>query len=179
MTGSVCSFAMATGPVSIGLGSLAWAWARGPWGRAYLGLCGLQVRPRLHTQLLRATPPAPRGSQHQMCGLMAFRGQSTACCLSTCCSGDPTTPAAWAVGAAVSRQISTSSGHPTDHGCPPQPSGYFLRGRGVMSHTPEEDAPADPFGLPPREADQRSGRGAFLKPGGWRSSGAGAFGANF
>ena len=55
MTGSVCSFAMATGPVSIGLGSLAWAWARGPRGRAYLGLCGLQVRPRLPD-----TSPTPR-----------------------------------------------------------------------------------------------------------------------
>lgn len=123
MTGSVCSFAMATGPVSIGLGSLAWAWARGPRVRAYLGLCGLQVRPRLHTELLGATYPPPWGSQHQMCGLMAFGGQSTACCLSTCCSGDPTTPAAWAIGAAVSRRISTSSGHPTDHGCPHSPLG--------------------------------------------------------
>lgn len=41
MMGSVCSFAMATRPVSIGLGSLAWAWARGPRGRTYLGLCDL------------------------------------------------------------------------------------------------------------------------------------------
>ena len=49
----------------------------------------------------------------------------------------------------------------------------------IMFHTPEGDAPSDPFGLPPKGADQRSGRGAFLKPGGWRSSGAGAFAANF
>lgn len=177
MTGSVCSFAMATGPVSIGLGSLAWAWARAP-GQGLPGAVWSTGEAEAAHTAPPSHPPPPRGSQHQMCGLMAFRGQSTACCLSTCCSGDPTTPAAWAVGAAVSRQISTSSGHPADHGCPPQPSGYFLRGRGVMSHTPEGDAPADPFGLPPREADQRSGRGAFLKPGGWRSSGAGAFGAN-
>lgn len=84
MMGSVCSFAMATGPVSIGLGSLAWAWARGPRGRTYLGLCDLQVRPRLHTELLGATHAPPWGSQHQVCGLMVFRGQSTPCWLSTC-----------------------------------------------------------------------------------------------
>lgn len=34
-----------------------------------------------------------------------------------------------------------------------------------MSHTPEGDTPSDPSGLPPKGADQRSGRGGFPEAG--------------
>lgn len=172
MTGSVCSFAMATRPVSIGFGSLAWAWAGGPWGRASLGLCGLQVRPRLHTELCGATHAPPWGGQHPVCGLMASRGQSTPCWLRTCCLGRPTTPAAWAVGAVVSRHISASSVTPLTVAAPTA-LWVLPEGKQYPGVPPSRSLWAPSVG-----ADQRSGWGAFPKRGGW-SSGAGAFGAYF